>query len=149
MSRSSLCMQRPWEHLQVTLFQILHTKSEEIKMFGSSRKPKVSRFLWQTFPLCFSKLRIMEVPFPSLSASLSLISNAVHTWNERQNLKVMEKHIQLTQRGTASSTCCCFFHMFYLLSAGWLTTFFCQLFIFCFLCVQSKSLMLMGLFQVQ
>lgn len=38
MSHSSLCMQRPWEHIQVTVFQILHTKSEKITMFGSFKK---------------------------------------------------------------------------------------------------------------
>lgn len=80
------------------------------------RKSKVSRFLWQTFPLCFSKLRIMEVPFPSLSTSLSLIRKADHTWKERQNLKVDGKTHPADPKGNCvlylllpSSTCFTFF----------------------------------------
>lgn len=67
---------------------------EEITMFGSCKKIQSVQISLADIPtFCFSKLRIMEVPFPPLSASLSLISKADHTWNERQDLKVMEKHI--------------------------------------------------------
>lgn len=53
MSHSSLCMQRPWEHLQVTLFQILHTKSEEITMFGSFKKIQTVQISLADIPILF------------------------------------------------------------------------------------------------
>lgn len=67
----------------------------------------MSRFLWQTFPVCFSRLRIMEVPFPPLSTSLCLPSSRLMTLGltKKKIRSELEKHFQLTQRGTASSTC--------------------------------------------
>lgn len=100
-------MQRPWEHLQFNLLQIPRTKTEEITMFVSFKKIHSVQISLADIPsLFFQAENHGSTLSTSFHFSVPAKFKADDTWTHKEkNQKWVEKHFQLTQRGTASFTC--------------------------------------------
>lgn len=147
-----LCARKDHENAYNSILFRYCTKPEEITIFGTFKKFQSNQtFIWRTFLLRFSKLRSMEMPFPPLSTSSSLPSSRLMTLGLAKQTIRSGKTLPTDPKGNcglylrvSSSTCFTF-----LFQVKWVTAFFCHLLIFCIPCVRSKSLMLVGQFQVQ